>query len=287
MVILVVACLALTIYLLYRAGLRHVQLQRRHDEVQHMASIGTMASGLAHEIRNPLHAMNLHLSAAADELDDPREGSPDHVRRIVGNVQRQIGSLNTILTNFMNYAMPTKLEAEPLRAAALVREVGLLLEPEFERRGVSFACDVPESAWIMADPSGVRQVLLNVLLNAAQALEEAPQREIRVELKNIETGRAHLTIDDTGPGLPPGKEEGIFDVFVSHRKGGTGFGLAIARRIMEELDGSIHGQTRTGGGARFTLTFRAGHEPENYQAISAGGSASPSRRAEQATAGSS
>lgn len=259
----------LAIMLLCRIANRHTILQRQHADAQHLASIGTMASGLAHEIRNPLHAMNLHLESAREELEDPRGNSPDHAARTIQNVQRQIHSLNRTLTNFMNFALPNRLEQEPVLLRCLAGEVGTLLEPEFAARKVTFERDVPENAWIHADPSMVRQVLTNVLLNAAQALEETPgRREVRLTAVP-ETGRWSIRVDDTGPGIPAGKEEAIFEVFHSGRKGGTGFGLAIARRIMEAHRGAIHAATRPEGGARFTLVFPACKAPENFQEASA------------------
>ncbi len=243
------------ILLLTRISTRHGELQRRHDEAQHLAHIGTMASGLAHEIRNPLHAMNLHLEAVRDDMDDPRPDAKEHASKVIDGVQKQIVSLSRILTNFMNFAMPTRIEQEPVRLRALGGEVGGLLEPEFESRAVTFEREVPEDAWIEADPTMVRQVLTNVLLNAAQAVERQEGRRI-VRLCAKQEGQKWIVrVEDNGPGIPPGREDVLFEVFYSGRKGGTGFGLAIAKRIMEAHGGSIAAENVPGGGARFTLDF--------------------------------
>lgn len=257
LVAVILAFLAVVLFLLNKIALRHVTLEREHAQAEHLASIGTLASGLAHEIRNPLHAMNLHLDAAREELEDPRPQSPEAAARIVGNVQNQIRSLNATLTNFMNYAVPGRLEKEVLPLAPLVGEVATLLAPEFAARQVSVERDVPDDAYIDADPTAVRQVLTNVLMNAAQVMEKATERRIVIRAEGREAGRWALHVDDTGPGLPPGKEQVIFDVFFSGRPGGTGFGLAIARRLMEAQGGSIAAVTRMEGGARFTMVFAA------------------------------
>lgn len=254
---LVLAFLAVVLYLLNKIALRHVALEREHAQAEHLATIGTLASGLAHEIRNPLHAMNLHLDAAREELEDPRPTSPEAAARIVGNVQNQIRSLSMTLTNFMNYAVPGRLEKESLPLATLVGEVATLLAPEFSARQVVVERDIPEDAYIDADPTAVRQVLTNVLMNAAQVMERSPVRRIAISAEGREAGRWVLHIDDTGPGLPPGKEQAIFEVFQSGRPGGTGFGLAIARRLMEAHGGAITAVTRLEGGARFSLFFLA------------------------------
>lgn len=266
MVVLVVICFGLAVYLLGLASSRYLELQRRHTQSTHLASIGTMASGLAHEIRNPLHAMNLHLEATRDELESPGPETPEMARRAITNVQRQITSLNTILSNFMNFALPGKLEKEALRLGPVIGEVSNLLSLEFDARSITFHRNVPEDIWIHADPTAVRQVLTNVVLNAAQAVENSDKREVTLAARN-EGGRCVITVEDTGTGLPEGKEEAIFDVFVSTRRGGSGFGLPIARRIMEEHNGSITAHNRREGGARFTIVFQAIEAPKDYQAM--------------------
>ena len=268
MLVLVIICFGLAIYLLSLANSRYLELQRRHNQSAHLASIGTMASGLAHEIRNPLHAMNLHLDATREELEDPRPESPEIASKAIANVQRQIVNLSNILSNFMTYALPGKLEKEPVRIAPIVGEVANLMQPELTTRSIQLERDVPEDLWIDADQTAVRQVLTNVLLNAAQAVEKSDRREIRLRAQ-VEGSRCVITIDDSGPGLPEGAEENVFELFYSGRKGGSGFGLPIARRIMEEHDGSITGQSRKEGGARFTLVFHTAEAPKDLQAIPA------------------
>ncbi|MCB2153735.1 GHKL domain-containing protein [bacterium] len=266
MVAVVVLFLSATVFLLYRVANRHLALQKRHDDAQHLAQIGTMASGLAHEIRNPLHAMNLHLEAAMDDLEAGGDGSVDHANHILDGVKRQISSLSHVLTNFMNYALPSRLETEPVRLGALITETADLLAPEFSRRNATFYADVPQDAWIEADPSTMRQVFINILMNAAQAVENSSTREITVKTESRGSDTWLVSIEDTGAGFPPGQEEDIFDVFVSHRKGGSGFGLAIAKRIVEEHGGKILAENRREGGARIWMQFQATKEPSGYTA---------------------
>lgn len=271
MAALATLCFGAAMLLINRIWGRHLELEKHHRDAQHMAHIGTMASGLAHEIRNPLHAMNLHLESVREELEDPRENSGVIAARTVSNVQRQITNLNGILTHFMAYAMPTEMESEPVRLHCVIADVVHLLTPELDRLGVTLERDVPEEAWIMGDHTAVSQVLTNVVLNAAQAVAGREERRIAIGARLDDSGRWVLTLDDTGPGLPEGAEQSIFDVFVSNRPGGSGFGLAIARRLMEQHGGSITGMTRKEGGARFTLDFPAAAPPPKKKA-SAGAS---------------
>lgn len=265
---LVVGVFGAALLLLHLIWNHHHSLERRHKDAQHLATIGTLASGLAHEIRNPLHAMNLHLDAAREDLEDGREDSATFAASTIKNVQTQISNLNNILSSFMNYALPDNLEKQPVRLAAATGEVVNLLQPEFESRGVRIERDLPQSGWIQADPTALRQVLTNILLNAAQAVEGREERVVRLGAVAHEAGRWTLVIDDSGPGIPEGKEEEIFEVFVSGRKGGTGFGLPIARRIMAAHNGTVTARNRSEGGARFMLEFEAAEAPEGYKGVS-------------------
>lgn len=261
MVILVLLFFGLALYSLYNLGLRQVALQKRMDDSQHLANIGTMASGLAHEIRNPLHAMNLHLEAVKDEIDDPRENSQEQVRNTVLRLQNQIGNMNTIVSNFMNFANPGRIELEPQRLACVMAEVIQLLKPDLQARNVEVSQMVDQDIWVQADPTAARQVATNILLNAAQAMEQSETRLITVRTQKKDQF-VRLIFEDTGPGIPKGREETIFDLFMSTKKGGSGFGLAIAKRVMEAHGGSIIGENRTDSeGARFVLEFLQAEEP--------------------------
>ncbi len=256
MVALVLFFFGLALYALYRLGQRQIVLQKVADDAEHMANIGTMASGLAHEIRNPLHAMNLHLEAAREEMDDPRPDSPEKLRETINRLQNQIQNMNTTVSHFMNFANPGRIEPEPQQIACLVAEVIQLLKPDLESRRVEVEQAIAPELWINADPTASRQVITNVLLNAAQAMESSERRLISIRTQKKEQA-IRLIFEDSGPGIPAGKEESIFDLFVSTKKGGSGFGLAIAKRIMQAHQGNIAGENRTDGpGARFVLEFR-------------------------------
>lgn len=262
MAVLVAGFLGLTVFLLYRVANRHIELQRSHDEAQQMAVVGSMASGLAHEIRNPLHAMNLHLEAALDEVNDPREDSYEQVGNVITRVQGQIANLNAILTNFMNYAMPGRIEQEPARLAALVGEVAMTLGPDIDSHGVSVERRIPDDAWVEVDPTAIRQVFTNIILNAVQVMDKVPERKLSISAER----QGHhwvLFVDDSGPGIPEGEEARIFEAFVSHRAGGSGFGLSIAKRIIEEHGGTILASTRPEGGARFAMQLPVADPAEN------------------------
>ncbi len=262
MVLNVFAILLLTIVLVYYTFRRQMELQRQTTESEHLANLGAIASGLAHEIRNPLHAMNLHLEVAREDLETGEYDREDTAETI-GRVQRQIENLNGIVSNFLNLAMPSGLTTQEMRLDQLVNEVVGFLQPEFDSRQIDVVVELPGEISIRGDARALHQVLLNILLNAAHVLEKQLVRKVSIR---AERDRRHwrLLVDDSGPGVPEGEEETIFTAFVSKRCGGTGFGLCIARKIMEGHNGRIGARrSQALGGAQFFLEFpeRAASQP--------------------------
>lgn len=252
MVLTVFGILIVTIVLVYFAFQRQMDLVEQTAESQHLASLGTLASGLAHEIRNPLHAMNLHLEVVREDIES---GHTDPATaNTIGRVQTQITHLNSILSNFLTAATACRLELQEMHVDRLVREVVCFLKPEFQKHEVEVEIDLPAQMLIRGDEKALHQVLLNLLLNARQAVEKAPVRRIRITAER-DRKAWRLYIDDSGPGLPPGEEETVFKTFVSKRDGGTGFGLSVARRILAAHDGSIGAGRGPLGGARFFVEF--------------------------------
>ena len=254
MVFNVLAIILLTIIVLYYVLRRQMELQTRTAEAEHLANLGTLAGGLAHEIRNPLHAMNLHLESVREDLEESPEANGEAVR-VIGSVQQQIESLNSIVSNFVNLAIPGRVELQPMRLDQKVREIAAFLRPEFDAQGVGIAVNVNEELMILGDAHALHQVLINLLQNARQAVQGVAEGRVQIQ---HERDRKHvrLIVEDSGPGVPAGEEENIFKAFVSKRTGGTGFGLYIARMIMERHRGRIYARhSKSLGGAAFVLEF--------------------------------
>lgn len=266
MVLVVFTALLISTVLLYLFFERQIELQQLHTEAKHMASIGALASGLAHEIRNPLHAMNLHLSVASEDMESG-DSDPDEVVSTIHRVQRQIDSLNGIVTTFLSAASPPRMEMQQMRLDQLIREVIAFLKPDLDSRKIEIQSHLNARISINGDTRALHQVLLNVLINAQKILEPLEDRRIEINME-FDRKRCRVYIDDSGPGVAKNEEEAIFKTFVSKRAGGTGFGLSIARRIMEAHGGKIGVRRSPLGGARFYLEFpgahvRAGRRPNS------------------------
>ena len=224
---------------------------------ERLAAVGQMAAALAHEIRNPLAS----ISGSAEVLGAlPRAG--DAERRLVDIVVRETERLNGLITDFLGYARPRKPEIAPVDIAELVAETVEALRHEAAEPGVSVEVKVDGGPRVAADGDQVRQVLWNLLLNAEQAMSEGGTIRIRARREAATARRPAsvcLTVEDEGPGIPPEDRDRIFDPFFTTRPDGTGLGLSVVVRIVQDHGGEITLATpvRDGRGAAFSVRLPA------------------------------
>ena len=234
------------ILLLFR---RADQLEEQALEAERMAYVGTLASGLAHEIRNPLNSLNLNMQMLEEEARSRRPG--DSSRRILSITRSEISRLEHLVTDFLSYARPRPLRLVETTAAALFEPLLELMEGEIKARGVEVSVeDKSGGARIAADPDQMSQLLLNLEQNALAAVAETGRAGRIVLAAERQAGQVLLSIADNGPGVPEPERSQIFDLFYSTKKGGTGLGLAIVERIAKshgaELEvGSVPGEGTT------------------------------------------
>ncbi|MCX8036756.1 MAG: ATP-binding protein [Candidatus Sumerlaeia bacterium] len=239
------ALLVATFWFLWHIFRRHLERERAHEKLDRMAYVGTLAAGLAHEIRNPLNALSLNLDVVGEEIADPRPDSGKRTGRILELLKSEVRRLNTTLTNFLQFALPPPAQIQTLDVVAVLSETAAVLEPEMRRRHVHYRFEGDRSCLLEGDPSALQQVFWNVMLNAIQAMENRPERRL-VAACRAEGNVCQIEIRDTGPGIPVERREQVFEVFYSTRPGGSGFGLAIARQIVQRHGGSIVVDSRNG-----------------------------------------
>ncbi|MCA9047944.1 MAG: hypothetical protein KDA89_04410 [Planctomycetaceae bacterium] len=238
-------------------AVEHLQAtQRQSLRAEQFAAIGQLAAGLAHEIRNPLTAMRTVVQIArqqggASALDD----------RDLQILEEEISRLNEHVQTFLDYARPPKLTRVRVDLNDLVQRTVQLTTARAEQQDISVITKLPaKSVTVSADRAFLQQVLLNLVLNAIDAQPNGGSIEIRVtapqspQLRN----EALMEVLDRGTGIAEDVMERIFDPFFSTKESGTGIGLAISRRILEELGGTIGARNREDGGAAFSLSLRIG-----------------------------
>ncbi|MDP8255911.1 MAG: ATP-binding protein [Candidatus Alcyoniella australis] len=237
----------------------------RHSE--RLAAMGQMAAGLAHELKNPLGS----LSGAAQMID--AQELPEQQRQWLRIVLEDTDRLKAVLERFLDYARPSPLRRERFDPLSLARRTCELLraDPALARAQLSCQEHGDPTGELYADPEQVGQVLINLVLNAAQI---AAGREVRIELaigRQVRAGSDGVlfAVRDDGPGIDPADHDKIFTPFYTKRRGGTGLGLATCRRIVEAHGGIIEAAQPDGPGAliRFWLPDRrATHEVHTGEA---------------------
>ena len=216
-----------------------------------LASLGVLAAGVAHEIRNPLTAIKLRLFTLRQELAGA--GAED-TQVIAAEIER----LEHIVKDFLQFARPTEPQLETLPARAIPVEVRDLLVGELAARGIALKLETVDEAEVRADSRQLKQVLLNLVRNAAESIAGSGAVTLRIRtgsgvLRERREPCVFIEVADTGAGIPAEVQQRLFDPFFSTKETGTGLGLAIAARIIEAHGGALKFETRVGEGTTFII----------------------------------
>lgn len=223
------------------------------------AEIATLAGGLAHEIKNPLSTIGLNLELMAEELA-PEESPRDHrMLRKVEIVRRECARLEQILDAFLQFARVGELQREPADLNAEVEEFIAFFQPKAAEHSIEISrhlgADLPR---VELDRALIRQVLLNLALNALQAMPDGGTLELQTQLQR---DVVQLKIIDSGCGMNDRARAKMFDPFFSTKSGGSGLGLPTVRKIVEAHDGAISCESEPGRGTRFTISLPTSSPP--------------------------
>ncbi len=218
-----------------------------------LAMAGKLAAGVAHSIRNPLTSVKMRLYSMRRHLKLPPPQQED-----LDVISEEIGHIDAIVRNFLEYSRPPKLKIQQVRPSAVVDLAITLLRPRLESFNVSVTVNRKQSLpEIWADPDQLKEVLVNLMVNACEAMVKGGSIEV-TEAEDFVAGIGRVVrirIQDTGPGIPASMQDKIFQPFFSSKEEGTGLGLSIAARIIEEHGGSINVKSLAGEGAAFTITL--------------------------------
>ena len=221
----------------------------RNDQ---LAALGQLAAGLAHELRNPLTAIQTLVEAArcngeTSQLDD----------RDLEVIDEELSRLDATLQSFLDYARPPKLQRTTIDLREIVERTVTLVRPRAEQQSVVVNVEGPDSPlWVSADREQLRQVLLNLLLNALDALGSGGRITVKATTAP-ERQDVVLRVADDGPGIAAEIQDRLFEPFASSKPSGTGLGLTICRRIVENHDGELAAENGPAGGAVFTVRLPA------------------------------
>ncbi len=238
---------------------RSQRLELQTAEAERMAYIGTLASGLAHEIRNPLNSLNLNMQMLEEEIEEGGAvGSAPTGRRLLKITRSEISRLERLVSDFLAYAKPRPLEMEEMPAVRPLERVLEVLAGEIQKRGARVEIrDASNGARVRVDPGQINQLLLNLAQNALAATEEAGRTPVLELSAQRQGSMVSLAVKDNGVGIPPEARERVFEIFYSTRKGGTGLGLAIVDRIARAHGGRVRVESETGLGTTVAVELPA------------------------------
>ncbi len=233
------------------------QLMERQEK---LASLGMLAAGVAHEIRNPLTAIKAWLYLQQKHL---RTGTPEFAdAELIGG---EINRLERIVKDFLQFARPSEPQFAVVAAEQPLREVQTLMQPELEKSKIELLLAEVVSAQIRIDPQQIKQVLINLIRNAAESIGEQGAVTLRARLddkwlNDRALDVVILEVVDTGKGIPAEVEKRLFDPFFTTKDSGTGLGLPIAARIVEKHHGALQYQTQVDVGTTFGIILPL-HKP--------------------------
>ncbi len=228
-----------------RAEEMRLQLERSHK----MSLVGSIAAGMAHEIKNPLASIKGAVEILSDESIAMKER--DEFKDIVF---KEVKRINNSVTDFLEFARPSESKLGELDLGEVVRASIKQVQAQAGKRGITIVGDLNGSVPVRGDAEKIHQVLLNLILNAIDASPE--DSAIHIGLKNLtNVGEARVTIEDTGSGIEPADLDHIFEPFFTTKSSGTGLGLAIAKNIIEQHGGTISLANRDHGGVVATVSL--------------------------------
>lgn len=236
---------------------RLVRSQVVLERQEKLATLGTLAAGIAHEIRNPLTSIKARLYTLAKHIKGNDAGLED--AKLIGN---EITRLERIVQEVLQFARPSEPQFSVVRADAPLREVQRLMAVTLEKQGIALALESHTDRQASLDLSLIKQVLINLVRNGAEAIAQGGAvtlraRAGRLKLNEHDQEVVILEVADTGKGIPPEVEKRLFDPFFSTKEGGTGLGLSIVARIVEKHGGVLQYQTCVGRGTTFGIVLPA------------------------------
>jgi two-component system sensor histidine kinase HydH len=229
------------------------EIRRLQEEVRRnekLAALGGMAAGVAHEIRNPLSSIKGIATYFGSKF---KEGSDD--RQAAGVMVQEVDRLNRVITELLDFARPAELNLKPTDVGELLTHSVRLIEPDVKAKGIAIDLQLPEEdISISMDPDRFSQCLLNLYLNAVQAMDGGGVLTVKARREN---DRMRFEIADTGNGIALGDLKKIFDPYFTTKPSGTGLGLAIVHKIIEAHQGRIQVRSTPGAGTTFIVVLPA------------------------------
>jgi two-component system, NtrC family, sensor histidine kinase HydH len=239
---------ALGCVLLLRDMSERLLMEERVRRMERFLSLGTLASGLHHEIKNPLTALSIHIQLLEKRLREPAPRRP--VEELLGVVKTEILRLNGVLESFRDFASLQRLNLQPADPSLLLHDLARLIRPQADQQHVEVVLRhaAEGSPRVPLDIEKFKQAVLNLMINALEAMAEGGKLVVEMTTQD---GELHVAVSDTGPGIPPEIHPSLFKPYFSTKTRGTGMGLALTEKLVGQHGGRIDFRTSPRG-----TTFR-------------------------------
>jgi two-component system, sporulation sensor kinase E len=229
-------------------------LSEQVNRTERLAALGELAAGLAHEIKNPLTSIQGFVQLLPERGDDP-----EFLEKTSDVIGRESRRLNALVDNLVSFAKPQVGSRSSFRLNRVLDDVEMLVQKQLEKNDIDYSIDVPDSMTVFGDEQKLKQVIMNLTLNAVDAMSEGGTLTLSARTDDNEFTR--ITVEDTGEGMQEDQLEQVFNPFYTTKEEGTGLGLAISHRIVEEHGGTIDFDSEPGSGTRVDVSM----PPEKLQ----------------------
>jgi len=236
---------------------RSRELEEQLQRSERSAVIGRLASGIAHEIRNPLNFINLSIDHLRETFGPANEAQRAQYKHILTTIKDELARLNRLVSDFLSYGRPAKLKLRELDALTLVEEVRDLVKAKADEQGVKITIESEDNGdsqgtSLNADPEQLKTCFSNLMINAIQAMPGGGELDVGLF---PDQERLEIEITDTGTGILPESLEQIFEPYYSTKETGIGLGLPLTKKIIEEHGGQIRVESEVGLGTTFIVTL--------------------------------
>jgi two-component system, NtrC family, sensor histidine kinase HydH len=226
------------------------RLEREIRRKDKLTAMGELASGVAHEVRNPINAINMIAQRFQKEFS-PKKGVKEY-QALAGVLRSEAQRVNGIIQQFLRFARPAKLILQPIAAQEFISHVSKLFEGQARAKDVRFSCVSKCEIPLTIDRDQMTQAMLNILQNALDATPAGGSIGLSCLLKD---NAVIFTVEDTGKGIPKNELDKVFNLYHTTKPDGTGMGLAITHQIILQHHGTVEVESEEGRGSRFILTF--------------------------------
>jgi len=227
-------------------------LEEKLREAEHLSGIAQLARGIAHEIRNPLNFISLSIDHLREKYAPLENVEKEKFESFIASIKHEIQRLNKLVGDFLDYGKPLKLSLQEVDMGSLINEIIALIWAKAEKDGIKIHYQCGEFPKLYLDPELIKTCILNVILNAFQAMPAGGDLTVST---NASDSRASVVIEDTGTGVSKENMPKLFEPFFSTKTTGLGLGLAMTKRVVEEHGGKVDFQSIEGKGSTVTISL--------------------------------